>query len=88
MENLKYRSRALYRPCFRKHPSAILHYCNKLLICCFEVNFLHKNPIIGQIWLIYINFQQNFPCFSSYVTYYYAKICVYQLHILLPVGVC
>ena len=45
-------------------------------MCRFEVNVLHINPIIGQIWLIYIHFQQKYPYFSNYVTFYCAKICL------------
>ena len=57
------------------HPQsyAIAH---KLLICCFEVNFLHKHPIIGETCLIYSRFQQNCPYFSSYVTFYCIEICL------------
>ena len=47
-----------------------------LLICRFDVNFLYKNPIIGQIRLVYIHFQQYFPYFSNYVIFYCAEICL------------
>ena len=49
---------------------------HKLLIHCFEVNCLHKYPIIGKICLIYSHFQQNCPYFSSYVTFYCIEICL------------
>ena len=48
----------------------------KLLIYCFDVNSLNENPIIGQISSIYVHFQQYFPYFSNYVTFYCAKICL------------
>ena len=57
------------------HPQSYV-IAHKLLICCFEVNFLHKYPIIGEICLIYSHFQQNCPYFSSYVTFYCIEICL------------
>ena len=49
------------------HPQSYIN-AHTLTICRFEVNSLHINPIIGEIWLIYIHFQQKFPYFSNYVT--------------------
>ena len=57
------------------HPQSYV-IAQKLLICCFEVNFLHKHPIIGDICLIYSRCQQNCPYFSSYVTFYCIEICL------------
>ena len=57
------------------HPQSYV-IAHTLPICRFEVNFLHINPIIGQIWLIYIHFQQYFPYFSNYVTFYCAETCL------------
>ena len=57
------------------HPQSYV-IAHKLLIRCFEVNFLHKYPIIGEICLIYSHFQQNCPYFSSYVTFYCIEICL------------
>ena len=57
------------------HPQSYV-IAHTLPVCRFEVNFLHINPIIGQIWLIYIHFQQKFPYFSNYVTFYCAEICL------------
>ena len=55
---------------------APIHNLTLSLICRFEVNCLHINPIIGEILLIYINFQQKFPYFSSYDTFYCIEICL------------
>ena len=55
---------------------APIHNLTLSLICRFEVNCLHINPIIGEMLLIYINFQQNFPYFSSYDNFYCIKICL------------
>ena len=57
------------------HPQSYV-IAHKLLICRFKVKFLHINPIIGQIWFIYIHFQHKFPYFSDYVTFYCAEICL------------
>ena len=46
------------------HPQSYV-IAHKLLICRFEVNCLHINPIIGEMWLIYINFEQNFILFQQ-----------------------
>ena len=55
---------------------APIHNLTLSLICRFEVNCLHINPIIGEILLICINFQQNFPYFSSYDNFYCIEICL------------
>ena len=55
---------------------APIHNLTLSLICRFEVNCLHINPIIGEIFLIYINFQQKFPYFSSYDNFYCIEICL------------
>ena len=55
---------------------APIHNLTLSLICRFEVNCLHINPIIGEILLIYINFQQKFPYFSSYDNFYCIEICL------------
>ena len=55
---------------------APIHNLTLSLICRFEVNCLHINPIIGEILLIYINFQENFPYFSSYDNFYCIEICL------------
>ena len=57
------------------HPQSYI-IAHKLLICRFEVNCLHINPIIGEMLLIHINFQQNFPYFSSYDNFYCIEICL------------
>ena len=57
------------------HPQPCI-IADTLPTCRFEVNFLHINPIVGQIWLIYIHFHQKFPYFSNYVTFYCAEICL------------
>ena len=57
------------------HPQSYV-IAHKLLICCFEVKFLHKYPIIGEDCLIYSHFPQNCPYFSSYVTFYCFEICL------------
>ena len=55
---------------------APIHNLTLSLICHFEVNCLHINPIIGEILLIHINFQPNFPYFSSYGNFYCIEICL------------
>ena len=55
---------------------APIHNLTLSLICRFEVNCLHINPIIGEMFLIYINFQQKFPYFSSYDNFYCIEICL------------
>ena len=55
---------------------APIHNLTLSLICHFEVNCLHIKPIIGEILLIYINFQPNFPYFSSYDNFYCIEICL------------
>ena len=57
------------------HPESYI-ITPKLLTCRFEVNFLHINPMICEICLIYNHFQQNFPYFSSYVNFYCIEICL------------
>ena len=57
------------------HPQSYV-IAHKLLIHCFEVNFFHKRPIIGEICLIYSHFQQNCPYFCHYVAFYCVEICL------------